>query len=487
MTPLLLSLLLLQGAGLRRAVEHPANILDVRDFGALCNDVADDAPAIQAAVDYVGDTSFNGPRSGTVVVIPGPCAIGSTVVVRRKAITIEGRGWGGRADPSPTRSYLRWIGPAGVPMLQVQDAMGVQIRNLRFIGSTSNRPSAALNINDTNDGWPLHADTYENLSMGFGLADGGLDSGPQFDYGILLDGAGINNAEQTFRNIDINGAAIHGVHSGSIQSVNEVFDSLYVGYSPVGVYNAGQMSGTNWGFAGNGSDLETPQVSDQGQSSSGTFYVRNLFSEWSGRLAVLRGNAKLVIDGGSWNGSGANADGRVIDAVNDRRKTVVIRDFQFGRGSSSVPLYLAIKTATPGQWADKTVILENIAGIFDNLLGGTYGLDVQTQSPYERIYVYVSEGPIWHGAQQPFRVARNLLQGAAGLQWDRDRYDVVGTLNLQGPAHSTLNAPANPVNGDWWVECSGTPPSRTCSLMVRDNGETVSVGARPRFCRPGVH
>lgn len=41
---------------------------------------------------------------------------------------------------------------------------------------------------------------------------------------------------------------------------------------------------------------------------------------------------------------------------------------------------------------------------------------------------------------------------------------------------STLTPPATSIlEGDWWVECSGTSPSRTCALKVRDSGVTRSV------------
>lgn len=37
---------------------------------------------------------------------------------------------------------------------------------------------------------------------------------------------------------------------------------------------------------------------------------------------------------------------------------------------------------------------------------------------------------------------------------------------------STLAVPASLVNGDWWVECTGTTPTRICAIKVRDGGAT---------------
>lgn len=42
-------------------------------------------------------------------------------------------------------------------------------------------------------------------------------------------------------------------------------------------------------------------------------------------------------------------------------------------------------------------------------------------------------------------------------------------------SNPSLSTPAGIVDGDFWVEASGTSPTRTISLMVRDGGTTHAV------------
>jgi hypothetical protein len=42
---------------------------------------------------------------------------------------------------------------------------------------------------------------------------------------------------------------------------------------------------------------------------------------------------------------------------------------------------------------------------------------------------------------------------------------------------TSLAVPGSPANGDWWVECTGTTPSRVCAIKVQDGGATRMIAS----------
>lgn len=62
-------------------------IVNVQDFGATGDGAANDAPAIQAAIDYVE------PTGGTVLVPPGRYRLGAGLVFDRGGVGLRGSGW----------------------------------------------------------------------------------------------------------------------------------------------------------------------------------------------------------------------------------------------------------------------------------------------------------------------------------------------------------------------------------------------------------
>src|SRR5205085_517135 len=64
--------------------------IDVREFGAVCDGTTDDAPAIQAAIDYLSNRG--GVDEIGVVQIVGTCLISKTIQVKTNLIQICGDG-----------------------------------------------------------------------------------------------------------------------------------------------------------------------------------------------------------------------------------------------------------------------------------------------------------------------------------------------------------------------------------------------------------
>src|SRR5262245_34528281 len=112
----------------------PSYWIDIRDFGARCDDATDDSAAIQAAIDSLGTTSTT--RGGPTILIPDHTAIGATVTIDRKAVVLCSPGWG-RQGASGIQPYLRWVGAAGSPMLRIKNVQGVQVRDLHLLGNSS--------------------------------------------------------------------------------------------------------------------------------------------------------------------------------------------------------------------------------------------------------------------------------------------------------------------------------------------------------------
>ncbi len=46
---------------------------------------------------------------------------------------------------------------------------------------------------------------------------------------------------------------------------------------------------------------------------------------------------------------------------------------------------------------------------------------------------------------------------------------------------SALGTPDSPAQGDWWVECTGVSPNRSCSVKVVDSNLIITIGTSPRF------
>ena len=399
------------------------HMLDVRDFGAKLDDSTDDAASIQAAIDSVGDTTVL-QRSGVVILIPGPAAIGSTLTIRRKSIILQGRGWGHRSDTNATRSYLRWIGAAGTPMVQFQDVMGAGARDLRLIGNSTARPTAALNLNETADGHPLHANTFENIMLG--PFSGETDDAAQFDHGVLLDGVGANNSETSLKNLEIRRCNNDGVHVSDTQYVNLRFDSLYVSRCDRGVFNAGNVTGSNWNFSQiTTTDIHVPFTDDIGASSvNGLTHVTGYFSELGGRMAALNGTGRFIVDGGSFSISASlNADGGIVRNSGNTSWIVNLRNFRFVQAAAPpAGPHLFIKSSVAGT-SEKSIILDGVMG-WSLLTGGTNGLDTTTQHANDRRYIFFREAPFAAGST-PLRLAQNFLAGTISVDWDITRFETI--------------------------------------------------------------
>jgi hypothetical protein len=53
----------------------------------------------------------------------------------------------------------------------------------------------------------------------------------------------------------------------------------------------------------------------------------------------------------------------------------------------------------------------------------------------------------------------------------------IGSPGKHTKISTNLAAPSSPGNGEWWVECVGTTPSRVCAIKVRDGGTSRTIAS----------
>jgi hypothetical protein len=64
---------------------------------------------------------------------------------------------------------------------------------------------------------------------------------------------------------------------------------------------------------------------------------------------------------------------------------------------------------------------------------------------------------------------------------DGANFAAFGSGGIMTRIRSSLGAPASSSNGDWWVQCTGTTPAKTCTLLVRADGATRTVATSAPF------
>lgn len=196
--------------------------LDIRNFGAKCDWAGpgtgtDDTEAIQRAID----ATYGDDVKGGDVVVSGPCRITQPLKLHRKSITFRGVGLQSMGDPAA--GALIWDGPAGKPMIHLQDAVGCVI-TIRLVGNDTNQPSAGIEIaaNST----PVSPD---NQSIHIrDMAVGPLPYGPagaavgRLERGILVSGN--TSCDRTcLTNVEINAATEVGI---DIQNYNAIWNDF---------------------------------------------------------------------------------------------------------------------------------------------------------------------------------------------------------------------------------------------------------------------
>lgn len=410
------------GAVSRTVRDKLRDTISVKDFGAACDDATDDTAAIQAAIDSVGDTSLT-TRAGPVILIPGPCRITSTLTIRRKAIVLEGTGWGFRDDANTRRSYLRWDGAAGIPMVAFTDCLGgAGIRRIKLMGKTSAQPSAAIELIETNDSIPNQQLLIEQVYIGPYSGETGV--GTQFVDGILWSGTNVNNAEQRINGCYIINVSGRAIRQSGTQQLNCKIDHLTVVNAGAGIYVCGAVQGSNWNFANCAIDIEQPFNDAGGTQTNAFINVHGFYSEGAGRMLDLSGTSRVLIHGGFFQITSAlNADGKIVKHEGNIALHLEMRGVRFTQSTAppTAP-YLSLRASAAGA-TEKSIVIDGVVG-WNLLTGGTHGLDTATRGPTDRRYIQFREAP-QSADGFPMKVAQNFLSGT-GTDWDINKFEVRG-------------------------------------------------------------
>jgi hypothetical protein len=150
--------------------------------------------------------------------------------------------------------------------------------------------------------------------------------------------------------------------------------------------------------------------------------------------------------------SGATLDGNLIITGNVRRITG-----PFDNATDSNRPIFQSSTTNSNSWLG---IIPNGT----NTLAGfiSYNANDADNASAVRMYVNGSNG----SRVESFKNGTGTLQKL-----------VLGQTGAETVLRTSLTTPASVTDGDWWVECTGTSPSRICAIKVRDGGVTRTIAS----------
>lgn len=380
-------------------------------FGAKMDGTDDgtrDTPGIQKAIDSFPTT--NRPHAGGEVPIRG-AIVNSTVLIDKHNITLVGNGWGIASEP-PFDGFMKWNGRAGIPEVLIR-GYNSGVRNLRMIGNSSARPSAAIEYNRPDNAVVQSDNNFaERVWIGsyFGYDS---DHARQFDVGILMSG-NVDNDTNDFKQIMINDCTV-GIDIANPNSSLTHWDTVSVVFCDVGFRTNSYSLGTNWNFGGNKIDLLV--------LNSRRLSLREFTSESSTQIAVVENNASLFIEQAGIQVTNLIPASRIIiDAGQGTR--LELRDSLISdlRGAGAAPWKLRQRnTGGAGRF---DLLVDNVLGFDAN------NLDVQTVgeglSAQHRVTINrPPNGPMDWGV-------RDVVYLTNGENYEENRNDFPGKVNVIG-------------------------------------------------------
>jgi hypothetical protein len=288
------------GAG---AVRGGANVETIyaRWFGSKEDNSTDDTAAIQKALDAFTDAGATSFRAGVVRIL-GVARITNTLNISNGYVMLEGTGWGISLSATP-RGVIRWDGAAGIPMILIQDVVASGVRNIRLVGKSSAKPSAAIEFKQAG-GSTQDQPILENLWIG-SYYGSDVDNAVQFDVGILFSGA-VNGDTGMFRNIHIQQCTT-AIFNNNVSASVHHWDTMTIGFSGTGFKTVAPqqlitnlLTGSNdvdFDLAGTGVDLT----------------LHNYVCEGSGRMMISSagaGSLRFKVDGGGFHLQGTDTGGK---------------------------------------------------------------------------------------------------------------------------------------------------------------------------------
>lgn len=319
------------------------------DYGAVGDGVADDAAAIQAAIDSVGTGA--GVPAGTVVLGAGTFRITDTLLIDQRAVRLLGSGVGNATvynSGAGSGTTLVWGGPNDRPMLKIIDSRQCVIEQIRFEGDETSPPTAAIQLNNPGAamiGTNAHI-VLRDLHLGSWTWTHRTGNAGHVAVGVLVDGDNANNDQFLVSNVEIDSPTSAGVRIVNSQSVWNLLQHVSVRYAPIGFALAASTTARNIQTQGCDLDFEV--------TSAAFVWAHGLMSENCGRIARLETNGRLFISGGY--GQLSSVVSPLADLTEARGNSrLVFRDFSFrqvpdppptikaGGAAVSEPVYIGIE------------------------------------------------------------------------------------------------------------------------------------------------
>lgn len=334
----------------------------------ICDNATDAYTSLQAAINSIGNTT---PilRSGGTVIIPCRMAIGTTVLIYKKSVIIEGNGSGPITATGPSSSTVRWIGAANVPMFEVKAvALGSIFRRFHIYGNATNKPRSAISyVYTAADAIGPSHNYIEDMSLGGQSGDTGFTAVSFVDMIYVGDtydsGSTFNNDFVTVRNTFINGCTGAGFRQGSAQNVQNALSNSQIfscakGIQPVGSVNLDNVHF----FSSTTADIYVPALDDYGNVATGRVIGREISSESSKALIdTSLGFGFIDINGGYFQvSSSVTAGSGVIYGSGVVGSSIRLHNFWFTDTGASTAWSITERTTAGGASIGRVLELDNI-------------------------------------------------------------------------------------------------------------------------------
>jgi hypothetical protein len=266
--------------------------ISVTSFGALCDGVTDDTAAIQAAINSLQTT-------GGTIYLSGGHIISNTLTINSGGAThgtikLVGSGWG-ISTATPAAGYLKWNGPAGLPMVLVQSEFGSCISNIRFIGNSAAKPLCAIQYDTATGGSNQSVNTGNEIERVWIGHFYGYDSdvNNQFTHGIYCSGT-INGDSCGWHMVRIVGCDQNGIWVQNPSASGLSLRDVFIYFCGSGIRTTANIYGSNLFLGHNGCGVQL--------DSSGKVNFTSYYSESDACLCNFNGtDNNLTLKRGSFN------------------------------------------------------------------------------------------------------------------------------------------------------------------------------------------
>ena len=141
----------------RTLAARAADVVNVKDFGAKCDGVTDDAAAINAAIAYANTLTFSGKVAARVVFPGGACVVQSAPInltmIRSHSVTIDG---GGTSILGKT---------AGMAVVDALGSQNLTVRDFRIYGDPTLTPRIGFQFGRNGNAITCGDHNFDNLRI----------------------------------------------------------------------------------------------------------------------------------------------------------------------------------------------------------------------------------------------------------------------------------------------------------------------------------